>query len=246
MSTPPSPWEEPARQVIELLRAGEREAAFARIQQAATENGASGPIAGFREVAGAAYWKGKALREFVALSHETIRRLDAALAQTPDVDARAPLVKALGGTLYNLAAFTWDGWAEPDIFVGPEELAVGRAAARRCLEVRLAPENAIAGFGYTPAMAHWTVGAHELSARNFGEAREQFRREIAEERSAGESDLLGRGYLALVGLVETPGSFDAQAAFAAVIEALASREGDRDAAFYRDQLLTARRVYLGE
>ena len=245
MSTP-SPWEEPARQVVELLRSGDPAGAFALIEQTAQAQGASGPAAGFREVAGAVYWKGKAVREFVTLSQEIIRRLDLALAGAPDVDSRAALVKPLGGTLYNLAAFTWDGWAEPEIFVGPEELAAGRAAARRCLEVRVAPENAVAGFGYTPAMAHWVVGAHELSARNFGEAIEQFRRGAAEDRSAGDDDILARGYLALTRLVETPGRFDSQAAFASVIQELGSREGDRDAAFYRDQLLTARRVYLGE
>ena len=245
MSTP-SPWEEPARQVIEFLRSGDSAAAFALIEQTAREQGTAGPAPGFREVAGAVYWKARALREFVAVSQETIRRLDNALAEATDVDARAALLKPLGGTLYNLAAFTWDGWAEPEIFVGPEELAAGRAAARRCLAVRVAPENAVAGFGYTPAMAHWVVGAHELSARNFGEAIEQFRREAAEDRSAGDDDSLARGYLSLTRLIETPGRFDAQAAFASVIEELRSREGDRDAAFYCDQLLTARRVYLGE
>lgn len=245
MSTP-SPWEQPARRVVELLRRGEREAALAAIEEAGAAHRAGGPLPGFREVAGAVYWKVKALPEFVQLSEEIVRQLEGALATADSADARSVLRKPLGGTLYNLAAFTWDGWDEPGIEAGPAERKAGRAAARRCLELRLAPENAVAGFGFTPAMARWVVGAHALSERSFREAREQFALAAEEERSGGEDDTLSRGYSALADLVEQPADAAAQAGFRAILMELDAREEDRNAAFYREQLLTARRVYLGD
>jgi hypothetical protein len=240
-----SEWQGPALRVLELMRAGRREEAFAYLDGLGNPETARTPLQrlapGFREVAGVLYWEHRALPEFVALSEAVIRRLEEAVAALTDPEARAHLVPPLGGCHYNLAAFTWPGWDEPGIEVGPEERRTGREAARRCLEIRRAPENDAVPFGYSLAAAFWVNGAHALPG-DLPAARDSFRNAAAADQAAGDDDTLSRGYLALAELLEQPADPSAGAAFAAVVAELQART-DENAAFFRDQLLTARRVF---
>jgi hypothetical protein len=242
-----SPWDAVAARVLELLRGGRGNAAFAMIEQAAMSGGeaAAGPNPGFREVGLALYWKHRALPEFLTLQREHRRRLEAALAACDNPTAASPLVRALAGSYYNLASFAWPGWDEAGIVIGPEELAAGRDAALRCLDLRRNPAHAAVPFGYTPAMAHWMVGAYHLAAREWDAARAEFGEARRLNREAGAVDVLEAGYLALCDALERPDDPSASAAFAAVITQLEARDEDEDAACYRQQLLSARRVFGG-
>jgi hypothetical protein len=243
-----SSWDPVAAQALELLRAGRQAEAFTIIdRQAAAMAGAGapapGPNPGFRDVGLLVYWIHRALPEFLVLQREHLRRLEAALAACTAPEERAPLVRAIGGSNYNLASFAWPGWGEPAITIGPGELEAGREAAARCLAIRLDPAHEGVPFSYTLEMAHWVAGAYHLADRQFAAARAQF--DIARQRAQeeGGDGLLAEGYLALTSLLERPGDASASTAFEAVLVAFNARTGDEDAAFYRDQLLTCRRVF---
>lgn len=240
-----SPWDAVAAQVLERLRRGRDAEAFAMIEQAAmsSEGAAPGPNPGFREVGLALYWQHRALPEFLTLQREHLRRLEALLAHDGGATDAAPLIRALGGAYYNLASFAWPGWDEAGIVIGPEELAAGRAAALRCLEIRQEAAHASVPFGYTLSMAHWMLGAYHLAAREWNAAREQLGHAQRLNREAGQTEILEAGYRALVDLLERPDDTAAVTAFEAIIAQLEARGEDEDAACYRQQLLSARRVF---
>jgi hypothetical protein len=232
--------------VLQLLRASGEGEAFAYLDSlpatASSEGGAPAPIPEFRKVADQLYWKRQALTEFVILYQEHVRRLETALKAAPNEEARGKWNLALGGCCYNLASFTWPGWNDPGIVVRPMELGVGRQAAARCLEIRKNELKRADSFGYTLAMAHWVVGAHHMAIGDFEPARQQFVLERQCDQETGSDDSLARGYLALASLLERPYGRAAQSGFQEIVDALEAGD-DEDAGFYREQLLTARRVF---
>jgi hypothetical protein len=241
-------WEPLAGRVLALLRAGDHAGAYDALEREAPAVTAGDPAAdrftGFRKVSGLLYWTHRALPEYVALCLEHIRRVEAALAGAAG-EERAALVKTLGGTYYNVASFTWPGWDEKDVAPGPAEVQIGREAALRCLEIRIDPANADVAFGYTVSMARWVAGAHHLP-HNPELARQQFALARALDLETGQDDTLNAGYLALVDLMEGRAEA-AEEAWDSVMSILEDRApADEDAVFCRNQLLTARRFYLGE
>lgn len=243
MSTPVD-WAPLAEQVDGLLRAGKPEEALKVLEtvSAAADTGEPGPPPGFREVAGALYWKRKSLAGSVWLSLEVAGRLEAALREaggSPD----ERIVRPLAGTYYNLASFCWDGWDEPGIEITPQLLRTGQDAAMKALEVRCDPQCDGMKFGFTPAMAHWMVGGFHLSVRDYASARRGFETAAELNDRAGASSLLERGYAHLADCLAAPGDDTARQRFQAVLDELAGRTDDNDAGFFREQLVTAERVF---
>ncbi len=237
----PSPWAGAAEAAVGCLRGGDLAGALDAIDRAAPGLPAPMPETGLHEVAGLCYWQHRDLPAYVALSRERLRRLELlAVHGNPDEQRRA--VRALGGTNYNLAAFAWPGWDEPGIRVGNAEREAGRAAAEACLAIRTDPANAEVPFGYSPSMAQWVVGAWQLDAGDYVSARDTFARCITLDREAGADDALSRGYHNLARLLA--GAEGAGAEWDAVLAELAARP-DEDAGFFRQQLLTAQRVFTG-
>src|SRR5688572_22262252 len=96
---------------------------------------------------------------------------------------------------YNLGSYTWPGWAEPGIQIGPADMAVGFEAAR--LNLRLGEQLKR---GPEPmSRAHWLVGAHALAAGKHQDAVESFRKsaELAVVARNRSEELLAQGYRAL-------------------------------------------------
>ena len=226
-------WEETAQRALELLRAGDDEAAWTLIDDAARDRNVAvpGPSAGFREVGRILYWTHGALPEYVRLQQEQMRRYD----------GKPSYVGRLTGVLYDLATFTWPGWGHE---VREEERSVGREAATACVALREDPELSAVEFTITPAMAHWVAGAHALADGDFDRARSSFSRARERNVEAGEDDVLDRGYLRLADVLERPGDSQGEAELQGVLDELERCGGD-EADFIRSQLETARRV-LGD
>jgi hypothetical protein len=225
-----------AVRALELLRAGDDSAAWREIDDFAASGEVTpavpGPAAGFREIGRELFWTHKAIPEYVRLQQEQLRRYGDDPAY----------VRNVTGVLYDLASFTWPGWGNE---VRPEDRDAGRAAAERCVAMRENPAHADVEFGVTPAMAQWALGAHALAAGDAHAARSAFERARQRNLDAGEDDSLDRGYLALADLMERPEDSAAAARLESVLAELAERD-DEDAAFIREQLVTARGIFVSE
>jgi hypothetical protein len=212
-------WNDVTSRVLDLLRDGRDDEAWAAIDGAAggLETRWPPPSAGFREVGRELYWTHRALPEYVRLQLKQIRRLEA------EPGPERTVVVRLVGALYDLASFTWPGWGND---VRAEDVEIGSDAADRSLHLREDSAYADLQFTITQGMAHWIVGAHALAAGNFERARAHL--------ALSGDETLARGYLGLVDLAEAGDG----SALDAVLGELAARD-DEDSAFYHDQLVAA-------
>jgi hypothetical protein len=236
---PKNPWNDAAGAVLTLLKANKTEAAWALIQECAETLPTTGPVPGFNETALALYWQHRDLDAHVQVAEERLRRLREALDMGANGE-RGALVRAEGGTNYNLASFAWPGWGEDDVTPSDAAKVAGRRAATRCLDIRTDPANADYVFGYDKAMAHWVVGAWALSDGDYNRARKHFDSAREDCLLKNEDDALYVGYLALVDVLEHPGDPAAESHFTSALTTFEDRKDDEDAAFFRDQLINAR------
>ena len=120
--------------------------------------------------------------------------LTAAVIETDPV-RNAALRSAAKALAYDLASFTWPGWDEPGVALGPNDLRIGLDAARTNLRLAIELEK-----GLLPlSRAHWLLGAHLLSALDTASSLPHFE-EAASAAAAADSPaeaLLARGFAAL-------------------------------------------------
>lgn len=155
-----------------------------------------------------------------------------------DPDLARQLQGAAKSMAYNLGANIWPGWNDPNIRLNASDLATGLDAAR--LNLRLGTELQR---GPEPmGNAYWLLGAQQLAARQFGQARDSFDHAATEFKSAGKVDyeLMARGYISLARLLD--GTSGAAEELKAAIAALNGRQSD-DAKFFAQQIETARDVF---
>ena len=210
-------WDKVGARVHGLLQEGRDDEAWAAIDDAAEtlETRWPPPTSGFSEAGRELYWTHRAVREYVRLQQEQIRRIEA----EPDPD-----LPRLTGVLYDLASFTWPGWG---LDVSPDDARLGAEAAERCLLLRTSVDGE---FTITEGMAHWVAGAHALAGGRLHTAR-------AELAQSGD-DKLSRGYLGVVDLVERGD----RSQLDGVLDELEDAD-DEDARFYREQLVKAAEVF---
>lgn len=147
------------------------------------------------------YWKAKNLPAVIAMARAGIQYgLSMALLE-PDPQQAAELRSVAKGMAYDLASFTWPGWNEEGIRIGPSELAVGLDAARTNL--RLAQQL---NKGDLPlARAYWMLGAQLWAAGDCDEAQRNFNESVKHAASAGSEAeaLLAKGYAAAVAILHS-------------------------------------------
>jgi hypothetical protein len=144
---------------------------------------------------------------------------------------------------YNLGSYTWPGWAEPGIQIGPADMAAGFEAAR--LNLRLGEQLKR---GPEPmSRAHWLLGAHALAAGKHSDAVEHFQLSAQLAGVAGNrsEELLAQGYRALTLIAGKAARADGEAELKRVKDAL--RVGNpKEGQFWIDQLETASRVLIAK
>jgi hypothetical protein len=238
---PKNPWIEPAGEVLALLKENKPASAWALIQHYAESLPTTGPVPGFNETALALYWQYRDLDAHVQVAEERLRRLREAL-ETAGNGERGALVRAEGGTNYNLSSFAWPGWGEKDLTPSDSAKDAGRRAATRCLDIRTDPANSDYAFGYDQAMAHWVAGAWALADGDYNRARTHFDTAREDCLSKNEDDALYTGYLALADVLEHPGDAAAESHFTTALGVFEERKEDENAAFFREQLIKARKA----
>jgi hypothetical protein len=166
-----------------------------------------------------AYWRQRDIGSVVRIAE---RALDA--AERAD-EAVLSVIKAIA---YDLASFTWPGWAEPGVRLDAAHRAAGLAAARRNLELARRLERP----PLPTSRAHWLLGAHLWAAGDLAAVQAEF---VEAERladSAGEvpEALLSRAYREHLAPGANPG---------ATLAALSHMEGGEELV---RQVETAQRV----
>ena len=175
-----------------------------------------------------AYWKAKDLPRVVAMGRAGIAYAKAQAASARLDSDREGFLQRAKTLAYNVASFTWPGWAEFGIVITPGDLAFGFECAetnlRLAIELNRPPGRV--------ADAHWLVGAHHLGRHDWPAAEASFRKAIA----AHDSPLM-RGYLLLARLCA--GDVSARPAWEELLQQTA---GGLDGVF--EQLTTAHEVFV--
>jgi len=190
-----------------------------------------------------AYWERKDLTAVLALGRAGI---DYALEVAGETEAASPdaaaKIRGVAKSIaYNIASFTWPGWCEPGITVTARDLALGMDAARANL--RWARE--LGKDDLALSRADWMVGAHELAAGNYTEARTHFESASDYAKAAGNNGerLMNHAYALISTLVENPKDEGARRDYEETKKELA---GEEDGQFFIDQLDSALAVFLAQ
>jgi hypothetical protein len=186
------------------------------------------------------YWKDKNLPAVVAVACAGIAAASRAAAENVGEPIEAELLGLAKGMAYDLGSFTWPGWDEPGIQIGPTDMALGREAAK--FNLRLAGELKR---GDLPlSNAQWLIGAHDLAAGGWQKAQEAFAQAHGLSRSAVKpaAALLNTAYIRVAEALADPSDALKQRAVVEADQALAGEEGGDQ---LKGQALTALRVFLG-
>ncbi len=223
-----------------LLRTGDSFAAIEKIQ----ETGSPHEIAArYQSLVSGLYWKSHDLPAVISIGRAGILfcLTQAIAAESPDViDQLRSAAKSLA---YDIGSFTWPGWEEPGIDPTPADLAAGMDCAR--LNLRLAielkkPKDRL-------SMAHWLVGAHALSSRDFDLAQQQFHLAQAvlpiDDPTCKNLGPCNLGYMAIARLCKNPSDQSARVDLDKILAELSARE-DEDSKAYFAQLQSARRIFV--
>ncbi len=133
--------------------------------------------------------------------------------------------------LYNLASFAWPGWNDTERPVNAAQRKFGYLAAKQNLKLAIELKKPALKIG----MAHWLVGAHELTAGEYKPAANSFvaYRGLANRANNNEHAVLADGYLAIAGL--QTGAEHAEIEFSRAVEGLEKLD-TKDAKFFAQQL----------
>lgn len=188
------------------------------------------------------YWQERALEPLVVVGRAGLQfGLDAGHRRARrDIPGALALRGEVARLAYNLASYTWPGWAEPGLRPGPRATAVGLDAARLYLRLALELDRDAAGM----ARAYDLLGRHLLAARAHEGALGCFRRAAlyAKRAELEAEQLLAAGYGALARLRLDERDDAAQEALNEALERLAAADGDGPA--YAAQLATAVGYFL--
>jgi len=187
-----------------------------------------------------AYWNGKNLYRSTAMGRAGLQlglTEAAKLAATGKAGADEILAIAKG-CAYDMGSFTWPGWDEADIVIGPNDAAMGFDAAKANLRLAIElkkPDEPM-------SRAWWLLGAHQLNAGYFEQATESFQKAAAFAEKAGMkgSQLMNIGYVQVVAMLAAPNDEKLKADFESL---KADLKNDRDGEFFNQQLDTTLKFF---
>jgi predicted enzyme related to lactoylglutathione lyase len=188
--------------LAELIARFRSEDSFAAIELLCQGPDALMAAKAFSEAANQFYWKEKDLVSSIAMGRAGVQQALTAATRCSLADtARASELRGQAKAMaYNLASFTWPGWDEPGIVIGPSDLVTGMDAAKTNLRLGTELKK-----GPLPmSRAHWILAAHELAAGKHDDARKDFAKacEYADTAGAPADHSLSAGFAALTELLD--------------------------------------------
>jgi len=188
------------------------------------------------------YWKAKNLPGAVTLGRASVQYcLTQAQAVAKTDPEGAKKFRGIAQMLsFNLASFTWPGWAEKGIVPTDADLAFGLDMAK--LDLRLVKELKQDARKFSGA--YWILGAQFMAAKKYGEAGKAFDAAVSRSREAKDAsgEWMNKGYKAILSIIEKPGDEMGVKAFDEALAKLTAL-GDEDSKFYAKQLRDVRKVF---
>jgi hypothetical protein len=161
-------------------------------------------------------------------------------AAEPDEHKRRELLRLARSIGFNAAANCWPGWDDPGVRIEPSHVIRGLDIAQHsealAQELDLPPRNLGGAIWLTGAL-HLANGERQTARTSFERAERTF---LTDPELAAYA-LMARGYVALADAMEPLGRDAAGARLESTFELLRA-DGSKDAAFFIDQLATAKRV----
>ncbi len=189
------------------------------------------------------YWDQKDLGGSLLFGRTGVQQA-LSLATDLDVDNRAAadsLRTSARVLLYNIASFSWPGWAEPGIEISATLAEEGLAASRSNLKLARDLEKDPLPI----SRAWWMLGAHLLTAREYWQAADAFEQATTLAFAAGKRDeeLLSRAFrqLALIQMLPEAGKEEQR-----LYQYLEELGNLPDGEFFTNQVETARQVLGGK
>lgn len=168
------------------------------------------------------YWEEKNLPAVVAMARAGVQYGLTAAAATSDPDTATKIKSVAKEIAYNLASFTWPGWDEPGMVIGPSDLAMGLDAAK--VNLRLANEL---NKGDLPlSRAYWMLGGQHLASGHLSEAEACFNQAAHYATVANEEGerLLAQGFALMTMMLASPDNAETQNQLAQVKDRLVQQE----------------------
>ncbi|MCB1693303.1 MAG: hypothetical protein KDI19_11090 [Pseudomonadales bacterium] len=186
------------------------------------------------------YWENHNLQAALAIGRAGIHyAMSAADRLRGRPDLALELRSEAKSLAYDLSSFCWPGWNEPGIVIDDTALVLAQDLAKVNLRLALS-----LGKGNIPlSRAYWLIGAHHLAVDHHESARRAFVEGLkyAVAAEAKEQELLMRGYVYLSDMLKDPGNDDLDREFEFVLRDL---QGTKEGDFYKQQLETARSVFI--
>lgn len=184
------------------------------------------------------YWTDKNLPLVVLLARAGIQYGLTISATAADPELAGQFKSTAKAIAYDLASFTWPGWAEPGLVIGPTDLAIGLDAAK--INLRLAHELNKGDLAL--ARAHWMLGGQQLAGGSLSEAQGSFSQAEHYAAAAGAEGerLLAQAFGLITTLLLSPDSINTHAHLTQLKDSLHHLEhGDQ----FIDQIDTAWQVF---
>ena len=168
------------------------------------------------------YWDQKDLPAMVAMARAGIQYGLTKSTALADLELAEKLKSTAKGMAYNLASFTWPGWAEPGIIIYPSDVRIGLDAAKTNL--RLAHD-----LNKPPlplSRAYWMLGGHYLALGNLTEAKANFEQagDYAKAANSEADQLLAEAFFLMATLLAAEDHQASQARLADTKDALSQLE----------------------
>ena len=222
--------------VLEFLDRGD---SFVAIEFLSQQDDPLAAAEAYNKVLKQLYYEEKDIQAVINMGRAGIQHsLTAAAAVGIDVGRAKEFKGRARAIAYNLASYTWPGWDEPGIELGPAEIAQGLDAAAAA--DRLSTELRFDTIGQSRGV--WMLAAQQMAAGDLAEAAGNFKRAAELARTAEEpvEALLSDGFAVLVSLLASPDDSAVEARYMDVKRQLSAEE---DGQFFIEQLDTARRVF---
>lgn len=185
------------------------------------------------------YWEEKNLPTMIIIALAGIQYGLAASVAASHPDTAVKIKSVAKGIAYNLASFTWPGWNEPGIVIGPSDVAIGLEAAKANLRFA----NELDKGDLPLSRAYWMLGGHHLAGGNLGEAVACFNQaeDHATAANAEADRLLAQGFSLMATMLKSPNNTNVQDRLVQVKDYLAQLKHGED---FVSQIDTAWNVFL--